>query len=200
MRHFLTAAFLVCAATAALAAPARVIILRHGEKPPSGSDLDAQGVCRADALATVFPAKFGTPAAIYAMNPNDADGSMRPIETVTPLARALGLTIDHDYTRKQFSRLVSDIMGDAALDGKLVLICWEHKAIPDLAQSFAAGGWNEGSAVIPAKWSGSDFDSAWILNFSGSPSFQLSAEDVPADQLQGTCPAVDVQSPAPGRP
>jgi len=191
----LAAALLSCAA-AASAAPARIIVIRHGEKPPSGDDLDAQGVCRADALATAFPAKFGAPAAIYAMNPNDADGSMRPIETVTPLARALGLTIDHDYTRKQFSQLVSDIMGNSAYDGKLVLICWEHKAIPDLVQAFAAGGWNEGAAVIPSKWSGSDFDSAWILNFSGNPSFQISAEDISADQLQGTCAPVSSSADA----
>jgi hypothetical protein len=182
-------------ARAAEAAPARVIIIRHAEKPATGGDLLVpQGVCRADALAKTFPAQFGTPAAIYAMNPNDADGSMRPIETVTPLADSLGLAIDHDYTRKKLSQLVQDIMGNDSYQGKLILICWEHKVIPDLVQAFQDNGWNSNSATWPGKWSGDIFDQAWILSFSGSPSFQIIPENIPQDSLNGDCPLSDVKS------
>jgi hypothetical protein len=179
------------AATAASAAPSQVIIIRHGEKPATGGDLLVpQGVCRADALATAFPAQFGAPTAIFAMNPNDEDGSMRPIQTVTPLARVLHLTIDHDYTRKQFSQLVSAVMSQNGL----VLICWEHKAIPDLVSAFEDAGWSPGSATVPTKWSGSDFSSAWILDFNGAPSFSIVAENIPASELNGNCPLADVSS------
>jgi hypothetical protein len=186
---WLLGAALACAATAASAAPAQVIIIRHGEKPDAGSDLLVpQGVCRADALATAFPGQFGAPTAIYAMNPNDEDGSMRPIETVTPLARVLRLTINHDYTRKQFSQLVASVMAQNGL----VLICWEHKAIPGLVSAFEDAGWSPGSATVPGKWSGSVFDQAWILSFSGAPQFSIAEENIPASELNGNCPLSDV--------
>jgi hypothetical protein len=188
-------AVLAMLAGTAAAAPAQVIIIRHGEKPSTGSDLLVpQGVCRADALAKVFPAQFGTPVAIYAMNPNDADGSMRPIETVTPLANALGLAIDHDYTRKKLAQLVQDIMGNDSYQGKIVLICWEHKIIPEMIQAFQDGGWNSESMTWPSKWSGDIFDQAWILNFAGKPAFQIMTQNIPEDTLNGSCPLSDVQS------
>ena len=142
MKKTLAGLILACAGAgfltqAALAAPAQVIIIRHGEKPATGNNLCPQGICRADALATVFPEQFGTPAAIYAMAPNSEDGSMRPIETVTPLANALGVTINRDFTRLQFSEVVNAIKTNPAYDGKMVLISWEHKVIPRLAQTFA---------------------------------------------------------------
>jgi hypothetical protein len=126
------------------------------------------------------------------MNPNDEDGSMRPIETVTPLARALGLTIKHGYTRKKLVQLVQDIMGNADYEGKMVLICWEHKVIPALVQTFQDNGWNANSAAVPDKWPGDVFDQAWILNFAGNPSFQIIPEDIPDDALNGSCPLSDV--------
>jgi hypothetical protein len=165
MKNLALAAVLLAAGSAASAAPAQVIVIRHGEKPPSGADLDDQGYQRAQALVAFFehnPAvtQFGTPAAIYAMNPKDTGGSMRPIETVTPTAQALGLTIDHDYTRKQIPQLVKDILGNPAYDGKTVLICWEHTVIPSIVDAF---GWTS----APQNWAGNSFDRAWILTFTG---------------------------------
>ncbi|HEX4048351.1 MAG TPA: histidine phosphatase family protein [Elusimicrobiota bacterium] len=172
-------AALAASALPARAAPAQVIIIRHGEKPDTGPDLDAQGYQRAAALVGFFesnPAvtRYGPPVAIYAMDPKDEDGSMRPIETVTPLADALKLTIDHDYLKDQLPQLVSDIMADKDYDGKMVLVCWEHKVIPDLVRDF---GWES-----PPKWpGGSVFDQAWILDFDASgtvSSFQVVPEHV----------------------
>ncbi len=166
MRQTFLAAFLACAVAPAFAAPAQVIIIRHGEKPPSGPDLDEQGYARAQALVGFFqnnPAvtQFGTPAAIYAMDPKGPNGSMRAIETVTPLAQALGQSIDTDYKRKDIPQLVQDILGNPAYDGKMVLICWEHSVIPDIVDAF---GWTS----APQSWAGSSFDRAWVLDFTGS--------------------------------
>src|SRR5665213_1161111 len=80
----------------ASATPAQIVIIRHGEKPKSGPDLDARGYQRAHALVGFFeknPAmlRFGRPVAIYAMapktqvDPSDDEGSLRAIETVQPL-------------------------------------------------------------------------------------------------------------------
>ena len=190
-------------AWSANAAPAQVIIIRHGEKPAVGRDLCPQGVCRADALATVFPRQFGTPAAIYAMKPGSDDGSLRAIQTVTPLARALNLTIHTGYTRQQLQPLVDDIMRNPAYEGQMVLISWEHKVIPTLVQTFCAGGAASGACdPVPAKWPGSVFDQAWILSFSGVQvsSFKVIPEKIGQDVLNGNCPIADVLAPGSATP
>ena len=184
MRQTFLAAFLACAVAPAFAAPAQVIIIRHGEKPPSGPDLDEQGYARAQALVGFFqnnPAvtQFGTPAAIYAMDPKGPNGSMRAIETVTPLAQALGQSIDTDYKRKDIPQLVQDILGNPAYDGKMVLICWEHSVIPDIVDAF---GWTS----APQSWAGSSFDRAWVLTFTGDRVTDF--VDVPEHVLPGDSP------------
>ena len=169
----------------ALAAPAQVIIIRHAEKPETGNQLSPQGFQRAGALVDFFehaPAvnQHGTPAAIYAMAPKGANGSLRPIQTVTPLADALGLTINKTYLRDQLTALVQDILGNPGYQGKMVLVCWEHNVIPEMVQDF---GWTS----APDSWAGEVFDRAWILNFTGDKvtSFQDAPEHVlPGDSAQ----------------
>jgi hypothetical protein len=163
------------------AAPAQVILIRHAEKPATGEDLDAQGWRRAYALVGFFeknPAmtQHGTPVAIYAMDPGGPDGTQRPIETVTPLAADLKLPILHPYTRKQLPELVAEILGNSAYDGRMVLVCWEHKVIPELVQDF---GWNDG----PDTWPDDVFDEAWVLGFSGDR--VVSFQNVPQHLLPG---------------
>ena len=168
-------------AAPAWSAPAQVIVIRHGEKPAEGNDLDSRGFARADALVDFFehnPAvtKFGPPAAIYAMKPSGSNGSVRPIHTVAPLAKDLGLVIDADYLKDQLPQLVANILGNASYDGKTVLICWEHNAIPTLVEDF---GWTS----APRSWSGKVFDRAWVLTFDGNA--VVSFEDVPEHVLPG---------------
>ena len=145
-RTFLTvfAAVLICAAPL-FAAPAQVIIIRHGEKPAQGSGLNARGFQRARALVKFFQSapevtRYGTPAAIYAMAPKDAAGSVRAIQTVTPLADSLKLTINKGYTRDQVDGLVKAVMEAPEYEGKMVLVCWEHKVIVRIAAALAAYG------------------------------------------------------------
>ena len=165
----------------AQAAPAQVILIRHAEKPASGNELDSQGWRRANALVGFFEStpsmtRFGTPAAIYAMAPKDTNGSLRPIETVTPLADSLGLKINTGYKKEELAGLVNDIMKTRAYDGKMVLVCWEHKMIPEIVDEF---GWN----AAPQSWDGSVFDRAWVLNFNGNK--VVSFEDIPQRLLPG---------------
>jgi hypothetical protein len=174
------AALLLAFAASAFAAPAQIIIFRHGEKPDTGNELDPQGQQRAQALVNFFendPAvtQYGAPAAIYAMAPSSDDGSVRPIQTVTPLAQNLGLPINKNFTKDQGPAVVKDILGNKKYDGKMVLVCWEHKAIPGLAQDF-------GYDSAPAKWKGSDFYSVWIFNLDTATgkvtSFKIISEHV----------------------
>jgi hypothetical protein len=165
-------------AQAALAAPSRVIVIRHGEKPDNGPELNERGVQRAKALVGLFEGDSTiTPQAIYAMEPKGPGGSVRAIQTVQPLADSLGLEIRQQYKQKELSALASDILGDKTLDGKTVLVCWEHKVIPDLIKAL---GYDAG----PSKWPGGQvYDRLWILDFkSGKPA---SFKDLPQNLLPG---------------
>ena len=146
------------------ASPAQVIIIRHAEKPPTGNDLSAQGYQHAQELVPYFESnsdvtQYGTPVAIYAMAPGGDDPANRAIETVTPLANALSLQVLSPFTRLEFAPVVNAIMTNPAYDGKMVLVCWEHKAIPGLAAQF-------GVSPTPSKWNGSDFTTVFRIDFT----------------------------------
>lgn len=167
---FGTAAALGCAAPA-FSAPAQVIIIRHAEKNEYGSELSEQGFRRAQALVKFFqtvPAvtRYGTPAAIYAAAPKNEDSSIRSIQTVTPLARALRIDINADFTRGQTHKLARAIMEEPAYEGRMVLICWQHGNIPNVIRYLAEYN-NSGQAVLnslPYEWPDEAFDRVWILD------------------------------------
>jgi broad specificity phosphatase PhoE len=92
------------------------MVIRHGEKPSSSdhgmdaqgkkddSSLTATGWQRAEKLADLFdptsgPLRAGLarPAAIYAAGATDDGEGQRTRETVEPLARRLGVTVNTDY-------------------------------------------------------------------------------------------------------
>lgn len=170
----------------ALAAPAQVIIIRHGEKPENGNQLDARGVARANALPGFFQNNpiadaYGPPVAIFAMQPKNANqadgsdeiGSLRAIETVTPLARRLGEQVFDPYMKDEFPSLVQTVMAAPQFTGRTVVICWEHTVIPQMAQDFGLNGG-------PTNWPDSVFDVAWVLRFTNNKvtSFGLIPENV----------------------
>ncbi len=164
----------------AVAKPAQVIVIRHGEKPPTGNELNEKGWQRAYALPTFFFTNkefknLGLPVAIFAMKPSEDDWSNRPVETVTPLAKALNLKIHNKFSRNELDGLVEDIFSDKDYDGKVVLICWAHKKLDNIAQKL---GWEDAP-----KWDGDVFDRAWVLNYSGNKLVQ--AKDIPQNLLPG---------------
>ena len=183
------AAALVCAA-GAFAAPAQVVLIRHAEKPVNGSELSEQGFRRAEALVRFFqsaPAvtRYGTPAAIYAAAPKHEDSSIRAIQTVTPLALAVKLTINTSFTRGQTHKIVVDIMENPGYAGRMVLICWQHGAIVDIVRELAEYG-NPGPAAqvsLPYEWPDKIFDRVWIVDlYRGRV---VSFQDIPQSLLPG---------------
>lgn len=165
------------------ASPAEVILIRHGEKPAQGAHLNERGRQRAKALVSFFTTRsevlrFGTPVAIYAMNPGvDSDDSDRPIETVQPLAEALGLPVLHPLTRMEIEPLVQEIKSNPSYNGKMVLICWEHKMIPAIANLFGADD-------APHKWHGGTFDRAWVIDLDPQGQ-EVRFQDFPEQLLAG---------------
>jgi hypothetical protein len=80
--------------------PSRIILMRHADKPddPDDPDLSSAGVVRAGHLATYIPQTFGKPDYIIATA--HSKHSDRPLETVEPLARAVGVPVQHDVRDK----------------------------------------------------------------------------------------------------
>ena len=135
--------------TVAIASPAQVFIMRHGEKPA------------AFFASTTQLKQFGPPVAIYAMAPSKTDSANRPVETVAPLAKALGIQINSSFAKLQIVQLVTQIMNSPAYNNKSVLICWEHTMIPQIAKDF-------GATMAPQAWDGNVFNQIWVLSLAGN--------------------------------
>ncbi|WP_296228861.1 histidine phosphatase family protein [Ralstonia sp. UBA689] len=143
--------------------PKKILIIRHGEKPgdpgtdaaTDGPNLSTKGYERAGALAPYVPEVFGKPDFLFATKASKH--SNRPVETVTPLASAIGQPIHDDHADNEYDQLASKLVSDDKYAGKLVLICWHHGTIPELAA--ALGG-------VPPEphWPPNVFDRVWILD------------------------------------
>ncbi len=155
---------------------AKVMLIRHAEKPDEGgtilgvdeegrhnpNELSVRGWQRAGALVRFFePLAQGhrqgiaTPAAIFACKPYGETASTRPFSTVLPLARALGLTVNHDFAKSAGVDLLEAVR---AVSGP-VLICWPHDPISDIVRGLAGD-----IPGLPPKWPGKRFDLVWILD------------------------------------
>jgi hypothetical protein len=146
-------------------APAMVFIIRHAEKPMDEKDpnLTQRGFQRAQALPALFLRQPGSamlpplprPEALFAAE--TSKHSDRPIETIKPLAQALGLKINHSYEDRETTGVANEILS-GKYAGKVVLICWHHGEIPHLAKALGAVG-------APKKWDETVFDRIWMLEW-----------------------------------
>ena len=142
--------------------PTKVLIIRHGEKPgkpgidgaDDSPDLSTRGFERAAALAVYVPATFGPPDFLFATEATKH--SNRPVETITPLAKALGIEINSKHADDDFQKVADDIKSNAKYAGKLVLICWHHGKIPKLTTKL------DGSPPFDP-WPDDVFDRVWSL-------------------------------------
>src|SRR5262249_10551515 len=149
-------------ATSLQAEPAQVILIRHGEKDPDDpkdNHLSLRGRERAAALAPYLLeekelTRFGPPVAIFAQKAADPKkNSVRPIETVRPLAATLKLEVLTPVERDDFPRLVEDVLTNPRYAGKSVLICWEHKKLAEMAEALVKHRTVSGA---PKKWAWPD--------------------------------------------
>lgn len=155
-------------ADVAAKAPAVIYVLRHAEKP-IGDDKDPNltpaGFKRADLIPTLFiaakgsaqPPRLQRPDYIFAAD--TSKHSNRPIETITPTARALNLPLNHDYQDKETAEISQKLLS-GKYAGKVVVICWRHSEIPALAAAL-------GVTDAPAKWNEDVFDRIWEIQWVG---------------------------------
>jgi broad specificity phosphatase PhoE len=151
------------AVPAAEGKPAQVFLIRHAEKPTEGDDLSQRGRERAAALVPYFLGRpevlqFGPPVAVYAQKSTANRPSRRPVQTVQGLADALKVPV-LTYSHSDAARMADEILTKPAYEGKAVVVCWEHHAIPDLARAL-------GARDAPARWRGEAFDRTWVLTFA----------------------------------
>lgn len=160
----------------ASAAPAYIIILRHGEKISDKSpSLSPQGYRRANALASqfsspLFEKRYGRPAALYAASARK-NRSRRSIETLEPTGAALNLKVDDTFEKGQERELIESIRKDESLDGKTVIISWSHGDIPDFLKEFDIAGPKK------KKWDNDVFNRFWILRNLPKGKWEFRAAD-----------------------
>jgi broad specificity phosphatase PhoE len=136
-----------------------ILIVRHAEKPDSGSGLSSAGKQRAKAYVNYFKNfKVGSKPlkldCLFAMA--DSKESRRPRLTIEPLSKALGLRLDTRFKDQQAQALANEIRSKPS--GKRILICWHHGDIPQLVQALGA---DPGQLLPRAKWPDSVF--GWVL-------------------------------------
>ncbi|KAE9648230.1 flagellar basal body-associated protein FliL [Pseudomonas sp. PB106] len=140
-----------------------VLIVRHAEKPDVGRELNAQGQQRAAAYAGYFdPLKLGdetlTPQRLIATA--DSAQSVRPRQTLTPLAQRLQLPIEQPFANNDVDKLVNQLR--ESNQAKTVLIAWHHGHINKLIGAF---GGNGPALIGQPKWPVDVYDWLIVLRF-----------------------------------
>ncbi len=118
--------------------------------------------------------RFTAPNFIFATE--SSKHSKRPVETVTPLATALTLPINDRFTDDDadIKKMTNAILNEIGFAGKVVLICWHHGRIPDVAKALGI--------TKPPKWDGKVFDRVWQITF---PRGKASLTDLPQELMYG---------------
>ena len=160
--------------------PARVLIIRHAEKPAVGEGLTEAGEQRAEALPRLFKKTPGRPEPLptpdFIIAASDTKRSRRSSLTVAPLAKELGLKVNPAYANGDFAKLARDLLRDPRYAGKTVLICWHQGTIPELARKLKA-------ADAPANWKASAFDRVWRIDYDEAG--KATTRNLPQRLLEG---------------
>lgn len=150
---------------AACAHPARVILLRHAEKPAEAANphLSERGRQRAEALAhwlTTNPAltNSGLPSVLFASQATDHGHGQRPRETLEPVARQMNLPVRTPFRSEDFRALAHEVLDGKDYQGKVVVICSTHEHLSGLAAAL-------GVKPPPAAWNGRVYDRAWVVDW-----------------------------------
>jgi hypothetical protein len=155
---------------------------------------------RAGGLVTLFAPPWGpapglsVPTQLFAADPEDQsdDGrggsddepSQRPYQTLTALARKLGLPIDTKGKKARFKE-----MADAALqcDG-VVLIAWQHQDIPAIGHHILKHT-DTSELTVPATWPTERYDLVWVFDRPSGSGRITSFSQVPQLLLAGDQPS-----------
>ena len=188
-----------------LASASQIMLIRHGEKPPDAppphgvsahgehdvGSLTVRGWQRAGALVLLFTRGvanalhgLSVPSHLYCISPRHH--SRRTRQTLTPLARKLGLAINDDFSAGEEEGLARHARGRSGA----VLICWRHHHLHTLAQHIAGD-----HTTVPRSWGDDRYDVVWVLDLdavTGEYAFRPVAQEL----LDGDMPARGSRTPA----
>ena len=141
--------------------PRTILLTRHAEKPadPDDPHLSDAGRDRAARLAEFIPAKYGRPDFVFAAAKTEK--SIRSWRTMIPLCEAIGVPLDSSTRGKDYLDLAVKLLSDGVYAGKLVVVCWSHDQIPELAAALSAP-----AGDYPSPWDASVFDLILQLDYS----------------------------------
>ncbi len=198
-------------------APAKIIILRHGEKK-NGFELCSTGVQRSLALTTKYLGKGGKHSLFDSGGPDGFFAiTLHTIELISPSAQSWNLPLaaytavpiktatsnpyddSEDVLNARTRQAAADVMG-GAWAGKTVVMCWEHKHIADKKLDDSSKEpvtlrklLNLDQIIgdpVPKKWEGENYDYFWIVTYGTTGS------DVPtafeAHKQKFDAPYIDV--------
>ncbi|CAD6892673.1 unnamed protein product [Tilletia controversa] len=120
--------------------PGRIFLIRHAEKRKGGSNgLAEKGKVRAQCLKHFFGHGEHKVDYIIAQAYKPDGRRSRPYQTVKPLADHLGLKVDLHCEREEADCVAKRAL-QAVAKGQNVLVCWQHKALTDIARAFGVRG------------------------------------------------------------
>jgi hypothetical protein len=170
-----------------------VSFIRHAEKPidPTNVHLNREGRARADALMSLFCGKavgcrFDVPMLLFARKAERPRFVEREVETLTPLARKLNLSIEEVGINEttQLYESIMEFAGSSKVRAVpnlsqaplVALICWEHHDFYHLFPKFGCatdpreGGNSGGSPICPhqiLKWPDYEFNTVVTFSYVG---------------------------------
>jgi hypothetical protein len=148
-----------------------VLIVRHTEKPETGTGLTPLGEARARLYAKYFEPFQEEGLSIYVDSlyaGADSKSSNRPRLTLEPISEATGLPLHLKVGTKDSEALVRELRTEP--HGRHPLIAWRHGEIPALLTAFGASP----EKLLPnGQWPDDVFD--WVIMLTTSPDGQVSS-------------------------
>lgn len=196
---------------AVAATTTKIMIIRHGEKPPSSDDdadegkhsgkkelegppygvtddgkhdnesLIVLGWQRAGALACLFAPSHGPLQNAGLATPEFLFAS--DSSSQRPLETITPLASKLKLTPSMDKKGdYGDIVDQAIACGGTALICWQHGDIPAMANQILGN-----DTTAPQKWPGNRFDVVWVFDLDASTGAYKFSQ-VPQSLLEGDCP------------
>jgi hypothetical protein len=191
----------VCRAQTPPSGGETIVLIRHGEKPPTGlGQLNCKGLNRALALPSLLIGRYGKPDYIYAPNPsiqvNDGNNQptysyVRPLATIEPTAIRLGMSVNTQIGFTQIDDLQKALL-QPAYAHSLIFVAWEHIKLYQFAQQLLKAYETRPTAV--PEWPNSDYDTIYVFHVTRSndntPHATLDIQQENLTNLSDTCPGV----------
>jgi hypothetical protein len=148
-----------------------VLIIRHSEKPDTGTGLNAAAEARARLYTKYFQPfqEEGLSIQVDSLYAGaDSKSSMRPRLTLEPLSKSSGMPLHSNIGTKDSELLVQALRTEA--HGRHPLIVWRHGEIPTLLRAFGASP----EELLPnGQWPDEVFD--WVIVVNMGPDGKLTS-------------------------